>query len=488
MAARDDSVIRGSLIASLIFLVLSLALNFFFWQYGSTQSASATAMQGRLSTAQDEVQTLTSQNKLMQAMLGVGNLSEAAFKQLSESTGGDPTMEAIEQRYIADMSYFGPEVDPANRNYPALPEFLVNTLRSVNVNYGEAREEATLIRTQADSDIDVARKQMELAEQARDSANRKLEDEQAKFAEDRTKMKKQTEDTRDSLNINVQKFSQFQKEATSKLDEARRGAIAMQSVIDSQLLELNRLRSDNFETTQGFVRYVVPDGNVVTINLGSGDALVPGVTFGVIDGDETRLQDAKVKATIQVTRLLGAHRAEARVVSRPEVRYPIIPGDQIYSPFWAPGRRVKIAIGGMIDIDGDKRPDIDQIASMITAAGATVSAIIRPDGTTEGELDSSTRFLVVGDSDEMTDDQRAVVGGLKQRAKELGITVIPSWKLQSYLRTIDDSLTTPLGSAVRGDDFGPLPSTAPRSLPNNLPELFMRQTEGMQQGNDILEP
>lgn len=76
----------------------------------------------------------------------------------------------------------------------------------------------------------------------------------------------------------------------------------------------------------------VRDGNVVNIDLGYAVVLRAAVTFGVIDGDETRLQDAKVKANIQVTNTLGEHRAEARVVTLPEFRYPITPGDKIYSP------------------------------------------------------------------------------------------------------------------------------------------------------------
>ncbi|MEM6365262.1 MAG: hypothetical protein AAF745_12605, partial [Planctomycetota bacterium] len=477
--------------ACLIFLVLSLALNFFLWRYGNTASADRSSMQDRLTSTQTDLQRLTDQSKLMKAMLGVETLSEAQFEQLSTSTGGDPEMEALEQRFVQDMSYFGPEVDAANRNYPALPEFLVNTLRSRNTQYSQARDEATQIRAQADSDVEVAREAMQVAEQGRDDANKKLESEQAKFADDREKMKLQTERTRDNLNKTVGDYSRLQKRSKTELDAMRRTELQLRSTINSQLNELNRLRSDNFETVQGYVRYVVPDGNLVTINLGSGDALRPGVTFGVIDGEETRLQDARVKATIQVTRLLGAHRAEARVVARPEVRYPIIPGDQIYSPFWAPGRKVRIALGGAIDIDGDERPDLEQIASMITAAGAQVSAIIRPDGSEEGELDSSTRFLVVGeqrDSREEDAEQAAALGRLKERAKELGVTVIPAWKLQAYLKTINDSLTTPLGSAVRGDDFPPQPSSAAMMLPNNLPELYQRQVEGMQQGNRILEP
>jgi hypothetical protein len=231
----------------------------------------------------------------------------------------------------------------------------------------------------------------------------------------------------------------------------------------------------------------------VTINLGSADELTPGVTFGVIDGDETRLQDAKIKATIQVTKLLGDHRAEARVVALPEIRYPIIPGDQIYSPFWSPGRRVKIALMDNIDIDDDDRPDTAEISSMIRAAGAEVAAILRTDGTQEGTFDSSVRFLVIGESEDVDNQadnasEVAAIGQAKAKATENGVTIIPAWKLQAYLKTIDDSLTTPLGSAVRGRDFAPEKSLAPKSLPNSLPKIYTEQKERVQRNNEILRP
>ncbi|KLU05102.1 hypothetical protein RISK_002864 [Rhodopirellula islandica] len=493
MAARDDSVIRGSLIACLIFLVLSLALNFFLWSWGDTQAETAAGANERLQARGNELQTMQSEATLMKAMLGVGGLSQAQFDQLTSSTGGDPEIEAIEQNFARDMALFGPEVDPQNRNYPALPEFLVNAIRNRNVQYSQARDEATQIRSQADSDIEVARKAQEVAEQSRDDANKKLETEQSKFAEDRQQMKLTTERTSDSLQKKITEFTTYRNKVTAEINELQQLETRLSSTIENQRQELVRLRSTNFESTQGLISYVYRDGNVVTINLGSADELTPGVTFGVIDGDETRLQDAKIKATIQVTKLLGDHRAEARVVAFPEIRYPIIPGDQIYSPFWSPGRRVKIALMDNIDIDDDSRPDTTEISSMIRAAGAEVAAILRTDGTQEGTFDSSVRFLVIGESERLDDQadnasEIEAVGKAKAKATENGVTIIPAWKLQAYLKTIDDSLTTPLGSAVRGRDFAPEKSTAPQSLPNSLPKIFTEQKDRVQRNNEILRP
>ena len=61
MVARDDSVIRGSLIVSLIFLVLSLALNFFLWQSSNTQSQEANAAKAQYQTVQGNLRTLETQ-------------------------------------------------------------------------------------------------------------------------------------------------------------------------------------------------------------------------------------------------------------------------------------------------------------------------------------------------------------------------------------------------------------------------------------------
>ena len=130
-----------------------------------------------------------------------------------------------------------------------------------------------------------------------------------------------------------------------------------------------------------------------------------------------------------------------------------------------------------------------------------MAAEISASGVVSGNLDASIRFLVVGDppasaDGELTDAQArqvAAMGSVKAKAAELGLTVIPAWKLQNYLRTLDDTLTTPLGSAAKASDFPPESANGRNfsRLPTDISELYRRQTEGMQQGgevSDILRP
>jgi hypothetical protein len=477
----------------MIFLVLSLALNFFLWRWGDTQATESTSAGDRLRTVQSQVQEQETQLSVLKSMLGTGGFTEAEIENMRSNLSSDEEMQAIEARFVADMAMFGPDVEASERNYPALPSYLVNALRAQNELYASARADATKIRVDAEQDISTARSQQEMAEQQRDDANKKVVTLGAQFDEDRARMNKEKEDTKDKLNQTVQDMNKFRKTASAEAAAFQAKSRKLQGTIDTQKLRLNELIQDKFETTQGEIRYVVHGGNITTINLGSKDALRPGVTFGVIGADETRLEDAKVKATIQVTQIQGPHLAKARVVARPEIKNPIIPGDKIYSPFWAPGRVVKIALAGEIDIDGDNRPDNDQIKGQIKAAGAMVAAEVSPTGAITGNLDATIRFLVIGappeTGEKLTDAQAAgieAMGDVKNKARELGLTIIPAWKLQSYLKTIDDTLTTPFGSAVRGEDFPPESARNLRRMPSDIAEMYKSQRDNVQKGNKIL--
>jgi flagellar biosynthesis GTPase FlhF len=492
MAARDDSVIRGTLITSLIVLVLSLALNFFLYRWGSTSSIEAERAKEQLASSQNELRTNNDRISLMKAMMGIGTISEAEFDVLRQSASGDPEMEAIERRFLEDMAYLGPDVDPQNRNYPALPEYLVNAIRSRNDQYGQARDEASTIRSQAASDVDNARKAEEEAKKNRDAAIQKQQQDNEEFLQARAKMKEDEEKNRDEMTKASLALAAVRKQAADEKAKLEGDLNKNKAIVETQRQELNRLRSDRFENVQGEISYVVPPGRMVHINLGSADSLVVGVQFGVVDVNELNVEEAELKSQIQVIKILGEHSAQARVLGNPSYKNPLVRGDKLYSPFWAPGRKVRIALAGDIDITGDGRSNTEQLKAMIERAGAEVAATISSTGVREGKLDSSVRFLVIGEQPDSSAEpdadakrSRAMdeISRLKAEATELGITTIPAWKLLEYLKGISDSVTTPLGAGARGTDFAPLPATgmSGRNQSNLLPEIYRNQIEGQPQ-------
>jgi hypothetical protein len=500
MVARDDSVIRGSLIACLIFLVLSLALNFFFWHSANTAGLELETKTAQLQTAQADARTMQTRLDRLKSMLGFGSLTEAELTAMKEETSNDPELAPIEQQFATHMGLFGQDVEAVDRSYKQLPEYLTNAIRDRNNQYSVQVKSVEKIQTESNASIDAARKQQSLAEESRDQIAKKSEEQSRQFDQDRADMIAEKEAIKDTMTKASQDLRDMEKrlrDIQAALEKENRQNLA---VIQTQKSELNRMRATSFENTQGLIRNVFNSGKTVTINLGYADKLLPGVTFGVIDGDETRLQDAKVKATIQVTQVQDQYLSTARVIASPQIANPIIPGDKIYSPFWAPGQVVRIALAGDIDIDGDGRPDNEAIKGQIKAAGAEVAAEVAMTGSVTGTLDASIRFLVIGDDPEVSitadsKDEAAVkaveaIGKIKARAAELGITVIPAVKLQSYLRTINDTLTQPLGSAARAEDF-PVKTklrTNREGIPSRIAEIYKKQTEGVQQDNKILPP
>jgi hypothetical protein len=500
MVARDDSVIRGSLITCLIFLVLSIALNFFMWHSANVSGKEADDAKQSLTRVRNTVRQMEATRERFEAILGSKSFTQAELDAMKETADEDPVMAAIEQQFATHMGLFGQETEATERNYKNLPEYLVNAIRDRNTQYSVQVKSVEKIQTDSDAKIDAAREQQAIAEKSRDKASQDMESLDAEHAEFRKKMIAEKEEARDSLNKTVQDYRTLQTRSRAvklALEKENRKRLA---TIVTQKNQLNRLNATNFENTQGLIRYVFRGGNMATINLGSADKLIPGITFGVIDASEKRLQDAKVKATIQVTQVQGPYLATARVIARPKIENPIISGDKIYSPFWSPGRVVKIALAGDIDIDGDGRPDNDALKGQIKAAGAQVAAEVSMTGAVTGKLDASIRFLVIGDDPEVSksaddDDESAAqavaaIGKIKARAAELGLTVIPAYKLQNYLRTINDTLTTPLGSAVRAEDFEPESNlrTDRSGIPARIAEFYKTQTEGQQDGNKILPP
>ncbi len=70
------------------------------------------------------------------------------------------------------------------------------------------------------------------------------------------------------------------------------------------------------------------------------------------------MTSASKKGGIEISRILGDHLAEARIVDD-NISDPLLPGDVVHTALWTPGVREKFAFTDGMDIDGDgtDRPD-----------------------------------------------------------------------------------------------------------------------------------
>ncbi|MEL6898907.1 MAG: hypothetical protein AAFP90_22635, partial [Planctomycetota bacterium] len=404
--------------------------------------------------------------KLLKSILGVGELTEAEIKQLRDESAGDADMDAVLGRYDEDMATYLPDYQ-GTKNYPALPAHLLTLSLDRSAKYKSANTQATSQQKDFDASLKVALDARDAADDRAKDLDTKLTEASDSFAKARNEMTKKNQELADQMTISERRSRAKLTEASRKNVSLENEKVALKTTIESQTNELNRLRSDKFDSPQGEIMDVVGSSREVIINLGSAQRLRRGIQFKVMDQDSLDVIDSETKANIEVYKILGPNLARARVISAPSIDNLIVSGDKIFSAFWRPNDEVRLALAGSIDINGDGQPDNERIRGMIADAGAVLAATIKDDGSVVGQLDNSVRYLIVGNTLEVSnsddpDKDAAAAAAVAQRgrftaqAKRLGITVLPVSKMQDFLKTIADASTTPLGSAANGREFLPL--------------------------------
>jgi hypothetical protein len=141
------------------------------------------------------------------------------------------------------------------------------------------------------------------------------------------------------------------------------------------------------QVKDGVIVRIVPDGDVVYIDLGKRENLKPGMTFSVYSPIRGIPADGKGKATIEVASVFDTT-AECRVTSRVPGE-PLLVDDIIANPVFDRTRQYHFAVAGDFDLNFDGQPE--------DPAGKEVIRLIeRLGGKVVGTIDSNTDFLVLG--------------------------------------------------------------------------------------------
>jgi hypothetical protein len=190
------------------------------------------------------------------------------------------------------------------------------------------------------------------------------------------------------------------------------------------------------------------DGTFVNIQFANKVALVPGQTFVVLPSSgslvevierekalekrhhEYKSNDARepfsdnefVKGMVEVTGETGPTSARARITHETQpIRNPITKGDQLFNMAMTTGEREHVAYAGIIDLDGDGRPDNEQFVRILERNNLRVDAYLDlKTGQIKGAIDFKTKFLIIG-------SDAPIVGNVKvmmAQAKEKGVQLI----------------------------------------------------------------
>jgi hypothetical protein len=294
--------------------------------------------------------------------------------------------------------------------------------------------------------------------QISDKAQQDLAAEKAKFQQDRTALETKqaellaiVEKQKTDFETKVAKLSADQKQYTDKIAKLEQQV--------QNLLEQRKDEPGSFEIADGRISWVNQNGTV-WINLGSADSLRRQVTFSVFDADQHDAEKATKKGSIEVTRVMGEHMAEARI-TEDDPTNPILTGDMIYSQVWHRGKKLRFALTGIIDIDNDGQSDMDLARQLIELNGGVVDMYVKEDATTEGQMTAHTRYLVLG---EFPDSPTEVAlqkpwEDMHTEARSLGVETIDITQFLNQMGYRPQDRTVQLGEGASARDFPARPET-----------------------------
>jgi hypothetical protein len=156
-----------------------------------------------------------------------------------------------------------------------------------------------------------------------------------------------------------------------------------------------------------------------------------------------------------------------------------MPGDQIFSPTWEPGRAEHFALAGTMDIDGDGEDDRERLRDLIAMNGGVIDEEIDAAGKKQGEMTINTKYLVRGEAPKAVEESTSLAAwsDINGRAQTLGIRIISVQELLKYMAYKPEDRTVTLGADVKSSDFkARLPADAvQRVLPNMGPARDLRR-------------
>jgi hypothetical protein len=414
MAANENQGLQIALIVFVMLTVLLIATTFLFFHKYDTQLEQSAKDQSDARKSQADLSRLQGELNDIKQLIGFAP-EDAADKIRTDSetdwTKYADTLPKETRNYRAALGNLAQRVADVTKNLEVTQK-AEQTLKDHNEvreegNNKIVEEHVTVVTTTRD---DISARTAKFQEDVQ-----RLEKEKADLAKDRDKLQQELDTLNEQNNKMVSGLQQ-----TVALREAQ--IKKLQAYVDD-------LRGTTEFVSDGVVRKVNQGQGVVWINIGYDDNVPRQLGFSVYGIEENGGVSKTMKAKVEITRILGPHLSEARILED-EINDPIVPGDKIHSPLWNPGRAERFALAGFMDVDGDDQSDRGMIRDLISRAGGTVDAELDDTGKEEGEITLDTRYLVIGES---KDNVEVKVGQLKAQAEQLGVEVL---SLEKFLEHV----------------------------------------------------
>ncbi len=454
--AREN---QGLQIALIILVILTLFLGVFtfvFYKQYQQQRLKAEAAE------QEANDATTAANKIQED-----------FNLLKERAGfaASETIDTITEDVNRDMqTYVATLVDDESiSNYRDALKELARVLGERNESLAKAQQvneglkrDLVLVESQKRGVVDQHEKRADAAE----AEQRK---QKAAFDDFRVATSEQFASLRDALKSAQEKADTQIAQLQQDLDNAQTTIKDQTGIIEDHVETITDILKPTFELPDGKIRWVNQRNQTVWIDLGRAHAVRPLMTFSVYPVDTNDVTKVGKKASIEVTQILGDSLSEARITEE-ELSDPIMAGDPIHTPVWAPGQREHFALMDGMDIDANGKPEPDEVISIITASGGVVDCYLTETGDLANSLTNKTRYLVMGSEPPITDPER-----LKKRSAFLdqcdqrGLTRITLPELLHRMGWKRPTRVIRLGPGANPADFrAKPPEGGPRTSTGNV--------------------
>ncbi len=363
------------------------------------------------------------------------------------------TLDTLQKSFTEDMASYGSTFDESSRYYRTILQNIYEENRKLAQSEGDAKTEIKklklrLLATEAEKDQQIAKFSKDKEKLSADAASErnKFQTLSQQINEEKDRIAAELDKKRTAIDEAASLHASEQTALNEKLGKLER-------VIE--ILKGNQVETDPFaQPEDGLVRYVNQRNGTVWINLGEADNLRPQVTFSVYEGDQSDALSAERKGSIEVTRILSDHMAEAKITDDQATR-PLMSGDKVYSQVWNRGRQVGFAITGVIDFNEDGISDLRQLKQIIALNNGKVDAVPGDDGSIDGKMTVDTRYLILGEhpSDSRQASLRSAWEKMSEEADTLGIEVKTLDEFLSLMGWQPDRRTVKLGPGARSEDF-----------------------------------
>ena len=454
MAARENQGYVIGIIVLAILAVLLLVTTVFSTMKAYENHDKAVAAQEDAKFQGAVASAYTAKSDMLAAMIGIEGTTAAditTFRDLisnsSRNAGNradqinqvSDAAQSIYADYLNDMAFNkaitddGDQAPESGMTYKGTVDKMSSALSSSNQNAFDKSKETQRIRDESAQQIATVTNTLNERTKALGETEDQLKEEKRRNRAEEKKLQDLADSiTQESTNLEAEFTNQKQElqlaieTKDNKLKEVLQSNIALKA-------KVNNYEKEVFDLPDGKIVSVTESSGHVYIDMGRLDGVRANLTFVVYDRAANDFEKDRHKAKIEVIEVLGPKRSKARVTDEDPLN-PILRNDQVLSATFDRGDAVTIALGGFFDLDNDGLSDLEKLKRMIVRNGGRVVASHDEEGNITGEIDSTTRFFVLGPSPRAGGREViSAMAALKEQAEGNSVDTIDLRKLLNWM-------------------------------------------------------